>query len=605
VSSAVSSAIEALPEGRKLRMLEVGAGTGGTTAFLLDLLPQDRVEYVFTDIGPLFTSKARAKFARHSFMRYEILDIERDPREQGFTAHQFDIVLAANVLHATTDLKRTLEHVKTLLAPQGLLVLLEATEAQRWVDLVFGLTEGWWKFKDTALRPGHPLLSEPQWLELLSAAGFTGVVGIPGGDEIPEVQGQTILVARNNAETVRRSKVDGCWIILADSSGIGTSLGERLREDGDDCYTVRPGDRYERTGEHEFMMDPRQAGDYSRLLRELAEGHGCQGVVHLWSVDDWGTEPSAGELKQAQERGSRSVLYMCQALARLETAPVPRLWLVTQKTQRVDGKEGGLGVTHAPIWGLAKTIAMEHRALRAVRVDIGDEGDAGLQSEHLRDEICFGDAEDQVAFRNGVRYVARLLRQAAAGEAIGAVRLEKGRGGGLEELALRPAARRAPGRGEIEIRVRAAGLNFRDVLNALGMYPGEAGPLGNECAGEVVAIGEGVEGIAVGDAVVAISAGTFAGFTTAQASFVVAKPTPFSFEQAATIPIAFLTAGYALEHIGRLCKGERILIHAAAGGVGLAAVQLAQRAGAEIFATAGSGEKREFLRSLGIAHVMD
>src|SRR5690606_37821216 len=147
---------------------------------------------------------------------------------------------------------------------------------------------------------------------------------------------------------------------------------------------------------------------------------------------------------------------------------------------------------------------------------------------------------------------------------------------------------RAPGRGEVEIEVRTTGLNFRDVLNALGMYPGDAGPLGSECAGVVTAVGEGVDALRVGDAVVALAGNSFSSYVIAPAGTVVRKPAGLSFSAAATIPITFLTATYGLHHLARLQPGERVLIHAAAGGVGMAAVQLARRAGAEIYATAGN-----------------
>ena len=129
--------------------------------------------------------------------------------------------------------------------------------------------------------------------------------------------------------------------------------------------------------------------------------------------------------------------------------------------------------------------------------------------------------------------------------------------------------------------------------------------LGVECAGKIVSLGEGVEQFHIGDEVVAIAPYSFGSFVTTAAAYTVAKPAPLSFEQAAAIPIAFVTASYALHHLARLNAGERVLIHTASGGVGLAAIQLTQRAGAEVFATAGSPEKREFLRSLGIQHVMD
>jgi len=148
-------------------------------------------------------------------------------------------------------------------------------------------------------------------------------------------------------------------------------------------------------------------------------------------------------------------------------------------------------------------------------------------------------------------------------------------------------------------------------MKAMGIYPGLPGEfvqLGVECAGVVSAIGEGVEGFQVGDPVVAIApypASCFSKWVTIPAMLVLPKPARLSFAEAATIPMVFLTAHYALNHLARIRQGERVLIHAATGGVGLAAVQIARQAGAEIFATAGSPEKRAFLESLGVQHVMD
>ena len=190
--------------------------------------------------------------------------------------------------------------------------------------------------------------------------------------------------------------------------------------------------------------------------------------------------------------------------------------------------------------------------------------------------------------------------------------LDMDRSCALDRMAWREAARRAPGPGEVEIEVLASGLNFLDVLSALGSIPDdvpgahEAGPrLGSECCGRIIAVGEGVTGMAMGDEVVAIYPGAFRSHLCLPAALVARKPRSLGVEEAAALPCVFVTAHYALHHVARLARGERVLIHAAAGGVGLAAIQLARLAGAEIFATAGSEEKRAFLRSLGVAHVMD
>ncbi len=165
-----------------------------------------------------------------------------------------------------------------------------------------------------------------------------------------------------------------------------------------------------------------------------------------------------------------------------------------------------------------------------------------------------------------------------------------------------------PGPGEVAIDVVAAGLNFKDVLATLGQIANDDGALpriGSECSGIVSDVGSDVTGIRPGDRVVALVHSAFAGSAIAPVELVMPVPDRISMEEAAGIPITFLTADYAINSLAGLAKHERILIHAAAGGVGLAAVQMAQQIGAEIFATAGHADKREYLRSLGIKHVMD
>ncbi len=186
--------------------------------------------------------------------------------------------------------------------------------------------------------------------------------------------------------------------------------------------------------------------------------------------------------------------------------------------------------------------------------------------------------------------------------------LEIGSPGSLDTLTFKPALRREPGPEEVEIAVRATGLNFKEVLYALGLLPGPSGhrfKFGLECAGRIVRVGKNVRDFRKGDDVIAFAPASFSAFTTTSATSVVPKPDALSFEEAATIPSAFVTAYYALVTKGQLSEGERVLIHAAAGGVGLAAVKIAQWVGTEIFATAGNPKKRAFLRDLGIQHVMD
>ena len=165
---------------------------------------------------------ARKKFERFGFVRYALLDVEKDPSRQGFSGGPFDVVLAANVLHATADLARALGHVRSLLAPGGLLVLLEGTGRERVEDLTVGLTDGWWRFADRHLRPSYALLEPAKWLALLAELGFEDPVAAPGAHV---ERGQAILFARGP----KASPAPGAWLVLADASGVGERVAEVTR----------------------------------------------------------------------------------------------------------------------------------------------------------------------------------------------------------------------------------------------------------------------------------------------------------------------------------------------------------------------------------------
>lgn len=176
---------------------------------------------------------------------------------------------------------------------------------------------------------------------------------------------------------------------------------------------------------------------------------------------------------------------------------------------------------------------------------------------------------------------------------------------------LKPVAipRQAPGPNEVEVEIHACSLNFRDLMLILGMYPAVSGnpvnTMGLDWSGRVVAVGEGVERLQPGDEVIGLFPADFSPYVTCHHSRVVKKPKGLSFEQASTIPTVFLTCYNTLHTRGRLVRGERVLIHSAAGGVGVAGIQIAHWLGAEVFATAGNEEKRVFVRGLGVEHIFD
>ncbi|MEV6829668.1 type I polyketide synthase [Amycolatopsis sp. NPDC051102] len=210
-------------------------------------------------------------------------------------------------------------------------------------------------------------------------------------------------------------------------------------------------------------------------------------------------------------------------------------------------------------------------------------------------------AEPQVAVRDGVFVAPRLVRVHALTVPTAPWRLTA-TGGTLDGLALRPEPPQPLEPGQVRVAVRAAGVNFRDVLIALGMYPDPAAVLGSEAAGVVTEAAPDVDGLAVGDRVFGLFTGAFGPTVVTDARLLVPVPDGWTFAQAASVPVAFVTAYYALFDLGGLEAGQSVLVHAAAGGVGMAAVQLARWTGAEVFATA-SPAKHEAVRALGVEHI--
>ncbi|MDH3719718.1 MAG: methyltransferase, partial [Planctomycetota bacterium] len=371
VEESIARALEDRPAQRPLRILEIGAGTGGTTAQILPRLPADCTEYVFTDVSEIFTREAQRKFRKFPFVRYGALDIEVDPAQQGFAAEQFDIVLAANVLHATRDLRQAIGHVRQLLAPQGMLVLLEGTRPQRWLDLIFGLTDGWWRFEDSDLRPTHPLISGQQWTGVLKSSGFESATALPGS--LPRDDGavdapQSVVIARRDARRDSRSSqefpplrssTEDCWLIFADRQGVGEGLAALLDERRVPNVLVLHGAQYQQMDENKFAICTDSEEDLQRVVQRLrSDGRTVGRVVHLYSLDAAAAaDLSVDSLSAAEAFGCQSALRTVQSVGRAGWAENARVWLVTRGAQPVVAGQPLPGVAQSPLWGLGRVIS--------------------------------------------------------------------------------------------------------------------------------------------------------------------------------------------------------------------------------------------------------
>ncbi|MGJ4998747.1 type I polyketide synthase [Bradyrhizobium sp. HKCCYLS3077] len=352
-----------------IHAIEIGAGTGATTAAVLDALPGDTTRYVFTDVGTTFLTQARERFGDR--IETQRLDIEADPASQGVTQESFDIVVAANVLHATRDLAATLAHARQLLAPGGLLVLVEAVTPQRWLDLTFGMTEGWWRFDDDRRKTGHALLDIPGWTRMLARHGFGEISPLLGAEPF----GQTAILARAGRN------IDSEWLLIADEGGEAARLAQLLSDTGAPCSLTRR----------------------SELSRRVNAAKGRLHIVDCTALDAAGTTGVAVEaMRTAVLNTTARGLATLQVAASLSSPA--RVSILTQGAIATTPGDPVDGLAASALPGLMKVAALELPNLSARLIDI----DAGTTTADLLAVLESSEAETLQAVRNGRRLVARI-----------------------------------------------------------------------------------------------------------------------------------------------------------------------------------------------------
>lgn len=409
-------------------------------------------------------------------------------------------------------------------------------------------------------------------------------------------------------------RADGDWLLIteSDDDAAARDLADGLRTRGGTCHTV--------TCPTGLTPDATAAA----FERALAARPDWRDIVVLPGARR--TTPDEETLDEAERRVRRLAL-LAKSLTATDRDTPPRLWVLTPGARHVqDGDDLDLG--HSGLRGLVRVLGYEHSELRATSVDT----DPATRVADLVGEFLAGEAsDDEIAWRDGRRYRARLTKAPMRederrtdtrhyGEDGFALSLRHP--GDLGSTEFVPRQRETPAADEIEIRVEASGLNFIDVLVAMGVYPSEDPALGKplltaaptmeqagmECAGVITSVGDAVTEYREGDRVILPTLGRrggFASFVTASAAWAVPLPSGMATETAAALPTAYITAWYALIHLARVRSGESVLIHSATGGVGLAALNIARSRGTRILATAGTAAKRDHLRSLGIEHVFD
>ncbi len=403
-------------------------------------------------------------------------------------------------------------------------------------------------------------------------------------------------------------------LVLASGSEFSQLLLQRLDEMDVNYVAFIQGSHYAKTDLNKITLD---AASEEQLQQAFASVPYLKptNIVDLWDYDSAIESDTPTSALVGHSMAMRNMLSALQQQEQTENTD----WLkITSAAQALLMGESAQNIAVSPLLGLGPLVVNEFPNILCRTLDL-DAGESAANIEILLAEVLEQDSETEIAYRQSERYVRRLTRYEANTEteqekeipATEPARLRQQRHGQLDSLVFESADREQPAGAMVEIKVNTAALNFADVL-AAGGEPSAAGDdnsffsdsLGREVSGVISAVGENTKW-KVGDEVIALTSdGGFQTYVTVSDDFVVSKPPSLSFAQAANF-LAFMTAWQALDRLAQLKAGETVLIHNASGGVGLAAVSIAKQAGAQIFATAGSDEKREFLRTAGIEHVMD
>lgn len=601
-----------------LRILLIGATHTAVIAYLGTLAAERPLELVITHPDAEALDDLRSHYEREPWLIVANLDAQTGQltAPHALPAH-YDLLLFPDGMDQIPQYPNLLRQLRRQLAAGG--QLLSAEQAPALFQEFIHLTDAdWWP--QQAYERTSPLIPSENWSASLPNWGFTApeIIHEPSDDL---KLGNYLVAAQNiasiTADADTAEEAPAGWLLLAGNSTASAALGRALSE------------RLEAAGQHVILASDETAdtADMSALLEHAAQRLGTLNhIVNLAAV----APTAALTPDDAGQALCLRALNLLHALEQRRDTP-PRLWWIAPGGALISQPDA----THtaspasAALWGMGRVVMNEYPALDLTLIDTADsEPGAPLVTALLR-EFLVSDPEREILLTPQHRCVPRMQRLSAAPHSTANPDAVIGTGTGtdtgtetatryqlqfdvpgqLKNLKWRPQIERALAADEIEVRVKSVGLNFRDVMYAMGLLSDEAvengfsGPsLGLEFSGIVSRVGAEVSHLKPGDDVLGFGPQCFASHVITHAGAVARKPAHWSFAEAATVPTVFFTVYYALVYLARLDAGERVLIHGAAGGVGIAAIELARHLKAEIHATAGSDEKRDFVTLLGVDH---
>ncbi|KAI4284877.1 MAG: hypothetical protein L6R38_001086 [Xanthoria sp. 2 TBL-2021] len=544
-----------------LRILEISASTGGSTAATMKdlVLPIGKPvysKYTYTDVSSAPLANAKKRFQELPNVEYRVLDISKDPAEQGFENSEYDLIVAANVIHATKSLSESLANVRKLLAPNGRLLLQELHSQSKWVNCLFGLLDDWWLGEQDG-RSDEPYVEPTRWHSELRHAGFAAPITVLDSEEPHQLN--AVMIAKP-AVTSPKPSSKAVTILADDGVKSAEVLSQHLQSRG-------------------YQVDLCQLGD------ELPKS---QDVISI-------LDESAPFFENTSETRFKAFQ---QLLANLGESGL--LWVTRPCQMQCNDPR------YAQVIGAARSIRNED-FLDFATCEV-DNLDSSLDSivdvfTHFQarqeDEVFRPDCE--YAIFNGIVHVPRIYPFSFEDESVSEssadsrITLEAENPGRLSSLRWVSRGAKDLVGNQVEVQVFAAGLSYKDVSEVLGHIPYPKGGLGIDSSGVISRVGPEVKDLAAGDRVMCLGAGNLASHVITPETLCERIPHTLSFEEAATMPAVYATAMAAFYHSGNLRPRQSVLIHSACGGIGMAALQLAKWTGAEIYATVGSEEKVQYL----------
>ncbi|CRG87956.1 Lovastatin nonaketide synthase [Talaromyces islandicus] len=549
----------------RLRVLEIGAGTGGTTSKVLDALTTSYGErlyssYTYTDISAGFFGAAKQRFAEFEGINYTTFDISKNPGEQGFEKNSYDLIIGYNVVHATPSLQKSLGHLQSLLSPSGRIFLQELCPMAKYINYIMGFLPGWW-LGDEDNRADEPYISPERWSKELVAAGFKSPEYVLDGIH-PYHQSAGIMASVDN-----KTEVPSNVSIL--------------------CY------------------DPN--GPFVEELKSKLESQEIHVTVTIFGQDLPSHDViSVLDMQQLTTHELTEVSFknLVDHLQRLKSKMI---WLLGSSQVNCKDPNAAMSI------GLVRTARNEYSTgIYTMEVDTAASAPTVTQSvldllSHIQSPALGIDDMGQdweYALVNDKMLVPRLHWQTMSNafENLGVASHEPSSKyltvktpGLLHTMTWSEEAKKPLREGEVRVQTKAVGLNFRDVLIALGVLNNSTREIGLEGCGVVTGVGSGVSKFAVGDRVMYMSSGCFTSEITLSQKLCVKISDSMTFEQGASLPCVYATATMALVDKANIRPGQTVLIHSACGGVGLAAIQIAQMLGGEIYCTVSNEEKTNYL----------